>query len=545
MAVLDDARKLQAWLDRCKGNRGTVENTWQQIADNLFGMRDFTTQRTPGEDRMWRIYDTTALTSLQLLAGALHGMLTNPVGVWFDLEPDDPRLLGDIDVSRWLETCRNTCLSVMNASRSGFVTNLAEVYLDVPGFGTGGLWVERHPEIGVTYSCRPLRELYLEDNDEGKIDVVFREVQMTARQVAIRFRNKTPTRVARELEGGNPETMYTLCQVVTRSDDPYAGTSRFRKEWASVIWSGIDGRPEILERSGYDEMPLLTPRWSVESGEIYGRGSGHQALPDGKMLNAMQKTILKAAQKAADPPLLVSDEGVLSGIRTMPGGINYVQDRPGIGGQPDAIRPLLNNARVDIGIDLIDRKIQAVRNAFWSQTLQMFEDPRMTATQVLALASQAQRMMAPITGRLAQELLEPLVNRTFAILLRGRFFPPPPALLRGREIRPVYTSAISRAQRQSEAQAVIQTWQSAGLVAQASQSMDALDVLDPEESVRVLARAAAVPHTIVRSVREVQERQAARSQMAQEQQAMQQAGQGADILEKLAGAMGEVGAQAA
>src|SRR3546814_4077959 len=72
-------------------------------------------------------------------------------------------------------------------------------------------------------------------------------------------------------------------------------------------------------------MPYMVPRWSKDAGEIYGRSPGWNALPDQKMLNEMSRTVLKAAQKAVDPPLMVADDGVLMPLRTHPGGINVVR----------------------------------------------------------------------------------------------------------------------------------------------------------------------------------------------------------------------------
>lgn len=542
MGVFDDAKKLQGWFERVKSERMTVDTIRQEIADNEFGSRDFTTTSRSVRDRSPQIYDTTALFANQLLAGALHGLITNPAAVWFELRAANPRLMLDFEVRSWLEHVRDQMLMVMNTPGSGFTTNLAEIYLDIPGFGMGALWIQEDPEFGVRYSARPLREVYVEDDDLGQIDVVFRCIEPTARQFAIRF--PKPLNEIRDVENAlkndMPETRIKVMHLIAKSDDPYAGTSPFRKKWVSVCWADGKSGPALIERKGYDELPLITPRWRVETGEVYGRGAGWTALADAKMLNVMQKTIVKAAQKAADPPLLVSDEAVLSGIRTMPGGVNYVQDRPGIGGQPDAIRPLQNNARIDIGIELIDRKIQGVRNAFWSQTLQMFEDPRMSATQVIQLATQAQRMMAPVTGRTQQELTDPLLARTFSIMARAGYFEPPPESLRGETLELSYVSPFSRAQRASEAEAVMRTWQAVAMIAQAAGSADALDVLDPMESARVIAEANAVPLKIVRDVRDVQRLQAQRANLAEEDRMMSQAGQGAQVLEQLTKALAPV-----
>jgi hypothetical protein len=47
-------------------------------------------------------------------------------------------------------------------------------------------------------------------------------------------------------------------------------------------------------------------------------------LTDIKIVQEMTKTILKAAQKALDPPLLLQEDGALSAFDLRPGALNFV-----------------------------------------------------------------------------------------------------------------------------------------------------------------------------------------------------------------------------
>ena len=72
------------------------------------------------------------------------------------------------------------------------------------------------------------------------------------------------------------------------------------------------------------------------------------ALPDVKMVNLMSKTIIQAAQKQIDPPLLVPDDGFILPVRTQPGGLNFYR-----AGSRDTITPLNTGANINIGLSLI------------------------------------------------------------------------------------------------------------------------------------------------------------------------------------------------
>ncbi len=86
---MTDTRALSAvaQFDHLPPDRFGWEHMWQLIADNEVGRRDFNVIRTPGDRRMGDIHDITALLSGELLAGALHSLMTNSASKWFRLGP--------------------------------------------------------------------------------------------------------------------------------------------------------------------------------------------------------------------------------------------------------------------------------------------------------------------------------------------------------------------------------------------------------------------------------------------------------------------------
>ena len=84
-----DIAALIARHDRLRADRGTFDSLWQEVADYIIPSREFTQRRGPGEKRMTKIFDTTAILACEQLAGALHGMLTSPAVRWFALRSAD------------------------------------------------------------------------------------------------------------------------------------------------------------------------------------------------------------------------------------------------------------------------------------------------------------------------------------------------------------------------------------------------------------------------------------------------------------------------
>lgn len=476
---------LRRWED-VAARRQTFQSVWQEIADNLLGRRDFSSAATPGRKRMSRIYDTTGLQAADLLAAALHSFLTNPALRWFTLRAEDPELAADEDVTAWLSAVEDALYAAFNAPDANFAPNIHEVYLDQVAFGTAALYIGDRPGRGVLFSARPLGEIHVAENAEGRVDTVFRKFAFTARQAHQVWGDAAGRAVGEALAANKGERSFDFLHCVIPSKDARAGFA------FSSVYVGLADKA-VVATGGYHEMPYMVPRWSKDAGEVYGRAPGWNALPDQKMLNEMSKTTLKAAQKAVDPPLLVADDGVVMPLRTHPGGINVV--RAGALAA-DPLRPLPVAPRIDIGLEMMEQRRDAIRGAFHYNLLQLFQDPRMTATQVLQLVQEMQRLMGPMLGRQQSELLEPMIERVYGIALRAGALPPLPDGLDGVTIRIDHISPIARAQKAGDAQAILRTLEAAQ--AMAALDPQVTDLIDADAGMRLIAEANGVPAKALR-----------------------------------------------
>jgi hypothetical protein len=535
----DEGVEIVRRYDRLADQKTVTETNLQQIADNLFGSRDFTVKRTRGEYRGVEIYDGTARQASNLLSSGLHTMLTNTATRWMGLGPEDERLLDIEGVPEWFEIAEDAMYAAFNRPEARFMTQLHETYIELVNFGGAGLFISDDPGRGVLFSNRPLSELVFAANAQGVIDTVYRKFPYTARQAAQHFGEKNlSSKVRRQIadDRADEESEY-LHWVRPRNDVVPGNITALGMPWASTYVT-LDEK-KVLSRSGFHEMPYMTPRWRVEQGETYGRGPGWDALADGKMLNAMKKTKIGSAQLAMAPPWLVDDDGLISQLRTAPRSIN-IQRSTSL--RPDSVRPLHSGVNPDLGIEEIRDTRGQVRGSFHWELLQLIQDPRMTATQVLQLAKQTQILLSPTLGRQHVELLEPMVERTFGILARqGRFPPPPPALI-GQSVRVEYISAVARAQKQSEADALITFLTAGANLAQVDNTV--MDIINTDEAMRMLADAYEVPLSVIRSPEALMQfRQARIDQMAAQQEA-EDAEKMASAVSKLAPVLQQQGAAA-
>jgi hypothetical protein len=505
-----------------EANRKTTEDTWNQINDNLLGRaRDFTfDQRSPGEQRVQRLYDDTAKVSGSLLAGALHSLLMNPSGRWFSLRFEDERVNDVHAASEWIHESENAVFAALARPQANFHAQAAEAWLDLVFFGTGAMFTSDSLGDGVRFSARPLTELFLSEDSSGIIDLVIRKFYATPRQAAQIFGvENLPEKARREMESGKQEDKTPYLHFVLPNEEMTPGNLDVTGMPWSSFYMALEGR-EIVSSGGFHEMPYAVARWQKESAEIYGRGPGWNALSDQKSLNEMKRVMLIAGQKHVDPPLLVDHEGVLGGgsqLDTTPGGVIPVNVATAL--MNPAVQPLQFGGNFAISRDLVGDTRAQVQDAFHHQLIQVIRDPNMTATQVLELSAQMQRHLAPILGRMTTELLEPIIERVFAIEARAGRLPVPPPELEGMPLRIEYVSPVARAQRTSQAQGVTQ-WMT--VLANLSQVDPAvLDVPDTDAIARDLAESFGVPPTLMRAPEEI----AARRQAAAERQKQQEEAQ--------------------
>lgn len=207
---------------------------------------------------------------------------------------------------------------------------------------------------------------------------------------------------------------------------------------------------EVLLESGFDWFPYHAPRWSKLAGELYGRAPALSVLPEIRMVNAMSRTLISAAQKMVDPPLMVEDDGYMLPIRTSPGSLNF--RRPGA----EPILPMPTAQRIDVGVEMIEQRREMIRRGFFVDWLvRPTKRERQTAQEIMDDRNQMLSMLGPVVGRLQGELLGPCVSLSYNYLLRAGAFPSPPASIDGAALEPVYVSPAAKAQTLTRGQGLM------------------------------------------------------------------------------------------
>jgi hypothetical protein len=518
--------------DRRKSARSNWESHWNEVIDLThprFADQVYNLDRPEnrGQKRDNRVYEGTAIQANELLASALHGMLTSPTNPFFALTTGDRATDEKDEVRRWLSEAGITLHDILNTSN--FQTEIHELYLALGSIGTSVLLIEEDEDQVVRFQTRPIFEAVVAENARKVVDDMYRKFSMPFHQIEQKFGPQSAElrEIAESRAGMEFEIHHAIDPSLVTAQEKLQGI-RYPSLYVMKMPSGTGGsyQTKILERKGYKEFPAVVPRWTKTMGEQYGRSPAMKALSDIKMLQVMMKTTVKGAQKTVDPVTIFPDDGIIRPMNFKAGGHGYYR-----AGTQDKPFPLTTDARIDFGIEMIKMIANRVREAFYIDQLQLPDGPQMTATESSFRKEDQQRTMGPVLGRLDHELLRPTIERVARIAQeRGKLGPVPDALA-GKAVAPKFISQIARAQRLSELAALQRTIQT--LAPFIELHPEIMDIFDPEVIGRDVGGITGLPDRWYRSGKSFQQVRGARAQAGEEVASREQESQDVDNVSKL------------
>jgi Bacteriophage head to tail connecting protein len=516
-------------FETAKGNRGNWDTIFQEIADRVLPqMADFTTQRSDGAKRTEYMFDSTAALAAQKGVAAISTFIWPPNQRYQKLTSSNDALNKVKRVSEWMDAATKALFATRYSPRAAFESQMGETALQHFVFGTGLIFVDDNiKQRALRYKSMHLAQTYVLENAAGIVDTVFRSWKWTLRQLdgwikerqAAGYRTANmPESLLAKLRTRPDEQVEVVHMVMPREDYDPERVGYLGMPWASCY--ALPGQKYKLEEGGFNTWPFGVMRCMTSPGEVYGRSPAWMALSNIKVLNVQKKTVLQAGQKVVDPPLLLSEDGILGAFSMAPGALNY----GGLDSQGNQlVKPLITNAKVEIGLEMMDKEREIIASAFLLDVFRvLIEHPNMTATQTLELLQERATLISPIGGRIENECFGPVTERELDLMMRAGQLPPmPPELLEAEgEYKIEYTSPMRQAMRASEAIAITRTLEAVLPMAEADPSV--LDAFDLPMAARELAEINGVPAKILRDIEAVKARQDERAQQ-QEMQSLVEA----------------------
>lgn len=515
----------------------SLNSLWQEIADHFYVERaDFTVTRSLGEDFADHLSTSYPLLIRRDLGNTFSSMLRPTGRPWFAMRSNQPER-EDNEGARWLEWASGTMRRAMYDRASQFIRATKEGDHDFAAFGQCVLSAELDRRtMTLLYRCWHLRDVAWCEGYNGAIDTVHRKWKPSLREQVQAFR-------------GKPRASLHARALQRLEKEPYAQTEYRHVVMPAAEWYGSDKvrHPfvgiylDVENEHVVEETPLwnsfyVIPRWLTVSGFQYAHSPATViALPEARTLQAISLTLLEAGEKAANPPLIATQNAVRSEISLFAGGITWVSEEydEKLG---EVLRPVSQNYQgLPLGIEMADRARDLLANAFFLNKLSLPPmSGEMTATEVMQRVQQYVREALPLFEPMETEYNGAICEITFDILLRNGAFGPPdfiPESLRGSDIQFKFESPLQQTEDSLKAQHFAEAKQMLALAIDLDPGAGAM--LKARDALRDAWKGRGIPSSWVASEEEMAEKDAAAQEQAALQQTLGMMGQGAAVAEQV------------
>lgn len=502
-------------------DRSSFEPHWRELSDfiNPRGSRFLVTDVNRNDRRNSKTVDPTATLANRTLSSGMMSGITSPARPWFKLATPDPDMMDYGPVKLWLEAVQRRMNEVYN--KSNLYQSLPLLYSSLGTYSTGAMAVLEDDEDVIRTMMFPIGSYYLANSARGSVDTCYRKFTMTVRQLVMEFgMSNVSTSVKGLWESGSYETWIEVIHAVYPNIDRDTGKLDSKNKRVKSVYFEVGGdNDKLLRESGFDEFPIMAPRWEVNGEDVYGSSCpGMIALGQVKALQLEQKRKSQLIDKATNPPMVGPTSLKNQRVSLLPGDITYVDQ---ITGQ-DGLKPayLVNPNTADLLADIQDTR-QMINSAYFVDLFMMLQNINtrsMPVEAVIEMKEEKLLMLGPVLERLNDECLNPLIDRTFSMMARKNLLPPPPDVLQGMPLKIEYISVMAQAQKSIGLSSLSST---VGFIGQLAQvKPEALDKLDTDQAIDAFAEMSGVSPTVIVPQEQVNQIRQDRAQQQQQQQAM-------------------------
>ncbi|KKL19295.1 hypothetical protein LCGC14_2466900, partial [marine sediment metagenome] len=403
-----------------------------------------------------------------------------------------------------------------------FNSTMQEFYLDSGCFGTGSIFTGEDLQDRVRYTPIPIQQTFIEEDSRGRVNKFWRPFKYTAQQASEEWGQKAGQLVNDLIKKGDFQKKVDLIHGVFPRDLFDSRKKDNINMPIASIWLEVS-QEHLISESGFEEFPFAVGRFNKETDEKYGFSPAMNALADIKMLNQEKKTLIRAAMKIVYPPHILPSSGFILPFNLNAAGTNYRNDQT----TNDDFKAIETKGNIPIGLDMIQDVKSDIQKAFFVKLFQAFSDitKQMTIPEVNRRIAENMVLLGPVVGRFAQEVFDPLLERTFFILNRLGVLPEPPQVLQGQELDIVYISLLAKAQRFSEIQSLERAMSTIGALSEFKP--DVLDKVNGDKAVDIIAEVNGVNPELILDDEEVADIRQQKAEQQVQLQALEMAKTGA------------------
>lgn len=478
------------------------------------------------------IVDPTGTYAMRVCATGMLNGLMSPSRPWFKLSaplvPEDqiPR-----DARIWYEQTEDVIYAIMQGSN--FYSSMAQMFEDLVTFGTAPVIIYEDAVDHIRCYNPVAGEYFVGASNAFRAQELYRTFTMTISQIVQMFKLENCPRDVQQLwaaKGAALENERVVAHAIEpnfairgKADGDEIDVLPQHFTWREVYWLSGQQNEKPLSLRGFEDTPVIIPRWATTSNDAYGRSVAMDVLQDVIQLQVMTKREAEAIEKQVRPPMLASIDLKNEPASILPGHVTYVaQLGPGQG-----MRPAYEVAPDLRGFMENKKEIQGrIKVGFFNDLFMLLQNmegvqPR-NQLEISERKAEKLQILGPVIENTQGEAAGPAIKRIYNIADRKGMLQPPPDSVKRLGLEVKYISSLALAQKAAltaGAERVV------GMIGQlAGADPEALDLLDDDKFIRWYSDRMDSPVTLLRSTDEIAARRQARAQQAQQQQSIANAG---------------------
>lgn len=420
-------------------------------------------QSTPGQNKMKRVFDSTAIHSTARFANRLQSSLFPPQRAWCRLQPGNeiPKER-EIETQQVLDFYSERMFSIMN--QSGFDLAMGEFLLDL-AVGTAVMLIQPGDELTpIRYTAIPSYHVTFDEGPNGNVDTVYRKFRRPFRVIDKEWPDaEMPEEMIRKYQEDPTEMVELLEATYTENNQIHYCLMTMEDDY------------KLVHRN-LKSFPFVISRYMKASNERYGRGPILYCLPDIKTLNKVVELTLKNASISIGGVFTAVDDGVLNPqtISIVPGAVIGVSSNGGPRGPSLAPLPRSGDANLS---QIVANDLRAnIKKTLLDEGLTPDNMSARSATEINARLSDLAQNLGSAFGRLISETMHPIVRRTLELMDEMGMIELP-LKVNGLEVKVTPVSPLAMAnnmEKVSEIMQFMQVSQALGPQAQTLLRMDAV-----------------------------------------------------------------------
>lgn len=470
-----DATQVLAEHSVMEERRSNWDGLWNEVAQLLLPRQaEFLTSSsgfglTQGMLRSDRIFDETAMMSLDHGCAVFEGEVIPQGGQWQRLIARDPELVKKRHVALWYEQLGNRLFFLRNSPYSGFANQTHESVASLLSFGFQGMDVDKlfdvrtgHP-CGLRYKSEHIGQLYIREDAFGAIETTHKKFDLTHRQALAFWGDRAPEiakKAERDAVGGGSKKLderatyiHRICPMPRGSYDPDR-IDHLGKPFLSLYVSVADR--QVFDYGGLRTRRLTCSRYEKSPMEDYGRSPAINVLPAVRAAQEIKADLVTAINFTARPALGAHDDLLDQLINYSPGGISYgaIDDR----GTP-LIKQLLDNPDISSGLTLLSDTQNVIKRAFFEDLYVVRQELKshISASEQMIRDQQRGILLAPLK-RQESEWFTPQTEREIDLMAEMGMLDDMPMEVReaGGLYQIIYDNPLANARMAGEAAAFYQ-----------------------------------------------------------------------------------------